>query len=165
MQYDWTYSSTDGWQPLPEDPLHTPVGAHLHEDLLAQAGYSRVATHVGDYYGVGAFDIYTAESDTAPTPYVVSVDTPGEDCCTVYIHDVPSLLEFMRLYGPTAHGELVAHVLTELRDAVQKVFRLTHGHGASDACPRCDPVGYEGIRRFKEEADRLRTTRKDTPQA
>jgi hypothetical protein len=141
----WSYSLFDGWHRLDCDPM--PSTADGSDDLRA-AGYAMVFQ---EHY------VWLMEADTE-TPltrqyrYVVTFGMAGATH-SVYVVDLPSLLELSKSLQLWRIDERVELAGDELVDHARKSFRASHGHSLGGCCPKCDPERYEQI----QEARRKRS--------
>jgi hypothetical protein len=141
-----------------EDPFAWPEGEDW-ERVYQRLGYGSPS----QWGGEEAFyrpSLGVHERGRAPTsftdrfPYLLDVSVSGESSVFVLIPDFPSLLLFLREYGPVFESARTGGYLEELHEMASKIFRAEHGHSFSDVCLSCDPDRYtaqiEAVRRARE---------------
>ena len=60
----------------------------------------------------------------------------------ILIDDFPSMMQFLREYGPVCSAANTEFQIEELLKIAEKAFHASHGHGYEIACPVCDPNEY-----------------------
>lgn len=118
------------------------------DSYLERLGFSPSKMTIGWEHG-SCIDIY--ENDASKS-FLASVSPRGTTCYEVLLPDFPSLMMFMRDFGPTFAALNVESDLSEIRNVIDKFFRATHGHDASDICRECAPYEWAARQRRREEA-------------
>lgn len=162
MAKSWTYTRGE-WTEIPTPWNEYPQLKNI-EDMRLAAGYK----HWGDLGDEEKSSVYmhvfiaTTESVvTVRWKYYVEFSLLAESYFEeVWIADLPSLLQFLREFGPIFQTEVQGIFVSFLKATLTKVFQVWHGHDAEEPCSRCDPneINRRNVRRKARQAIRASNT-------
>ncbi len=113
---------------------------------LERIGYTSSKVNIGSEHG-SLIEIYESSSQSS---FYASVCPMGSTCYEVFISDFPSLMMFMREFGPAFSALNVDGQQQQILELLEKTFRVYHGHAAHELCAQCDPQGWEAAVKFRE---------------
>lgn len=146
----YTYSKgqwTDG-NDLPQWSDNEEFSAYLE-----RIGYSSPKLSVGSEHG-SSIEIFESSDSSS---FYASVSPMGTTCYEVFLPDFPSLMLFLKEFGPTFSALSSESNQSEILNLLEKLFRVYHGHAAYEICKQCDPRGWEDhLKRREENAKILR---------
>jgi hypothetical protein len=133
MERVWEYTRTQGWNkvssPIPDWPSSTPLDEPL--------GYRLIPLGNGDLV------VYQSETPEAMYRYLALVKTvDGSTLSAVLVRDLPDLLGLVQEIYPLSYLQHATSYAQRLEDMVRKLFRVLHGHDATQACQECDPEAF-----------------------
>jgi hypothetical protein len=160
----WQYDR--GTWDLIEDPFTWESGVDW-EKVSRRLGYGSPADWGGeDTEFRPNFAVYEALETTTFTqrwPYLIDVSVGGDCSSFVLVPELPSLLLFLKEYGPIFEAARIGGYLEELHGMAKKLFHAEHGHYPYDVCRNCAPVEYrrqeEAVRRARSAATAERALR------
>jgi hypothetical protein len=114
---------------------------------LERIGYSSSKLCVGSEHG-SCLDIYESSDGGS---FFVSAAPMGTTCYEVFLPDFPSLMLFLKEFGPAFSMLSTGDDHREVLALLEKLFRVYHGHAAYEICKQCDPQGWEASMRHREE--------------
>jgi hypothetical protein len=89
--------------------------------------------------GLGGFDVFESrKSDT----FFVDVCWDGCTCRQIFLPDFPSLLMFLRDFGPVFQLSALRFDIEEMKEMMVRTFRKEHGHDSRSVCKDCDPLEF-----------------------
>lgn len=140
----WEYARGE-WTKLPFSPWEDLKETN-YEEMLRAVGYEAWG-NVGeeDSCPSTAIQVYRAEKSTPTTEkwtYFVCLSMGPSVFEEVWVKDLPSLLQFLREFGPVFQTQSREEVVSFLKETLTKAFRVWHGHDATFACQDCDPLRY-----------------------
>ena len=142
----YTYSKgqwTDG-NDLPQWADNEDFSAYLD-----RIGHSSSKLSVGSEHG-SCIEIYESSSSSS---FYASVAPLGSTCYEVFLPDFPSLMLFLKDFGPIFSALNIESDQSEIIKILEKLFRVYHGHEPYNLCRQCDPKGWEdNIKRREENA-------------
>jgi hypothetical protein len=118
-------------------------------EYLCRIGYGKNKLNVGpddDPF----IEIY--ETSDGSSFYAI-VNPLGTDCYEVSIPDFPSLMVFMKEFGPAFAALSAERGQHKILDLLTKLFRVYHGHATNAVCMKCDPKEWQDIIRWREESE------------
>lgn len=110
-----------------------------HSDYFQRIGYSPYGTRMGNEGGI---ELELHESNSGRAFYAV-VTPAGNAVYDVYLPNFPSLMQFLKDYGPAFTLTRLRTDIEELSEAFRKLFHALHGHDAYTFCKKCDPKAWE----------------------
>ena len=156
---EWAWNLSEGWRELEAAPVDWASAQEMHT-VLEAAGYRRDLTELDEAVewlpgGPTIWVWHSQGEGAAPTGYryYCEVTLPASEVLSVWLPDAPTLLDFLRTYSGMAWQQECANRLRDLMEAVEKVFKLWHGHDFYSVCLECDPDQY---RRLQEANRRWR---------
>jgi hypothetical protein len=113
---------------------------------IRRIGYAISRLCVGAEHG-SCIELYESSNDGS---FYASVAPMGSTCYEVFLPDFPSLMLFLKEFGPafsllSSEGE--QH---EIFNLLEKLFRVYHGHAPYELCKQCDPQGWEANLRLRD---------------
>jgi hypothetical protein len=130
-------------------------GDYADAAYLDFLGYDKSSDiEIGDSDVALGFSIFHNKADDEKV--LVFFNTPNR-WEIIFIDDFPSMMQFLREYGPLCTCTNLDFYLQELEKIAEKTFMALHGHDSSGSCWDCDP---DGMRRI-EERRRQREERKN----
>ena len=120
-------------------------------EYLDRVGYSPAKLCVGSEHG-SCIDIYES-SDLGS--FYASVAPLGGTCYEVFLPDFPSLMLFLKDFGPIFSALNIESDQSEILKLLEKLFRAYHGHEAYAICKQCDPTGWEANIKRREENSKI----------
>lgn len=116
-------------------------------DYIERIEYQSSKLNIGSQHGP-QIEVY--ESSTHNSFYA-SICPMGGTCYEVLISDFPSLMMFVKEYGPAFSTLNIEGSQQEILELLEKTFRVYHGHAAHEMCQECDPQGWEAAVKSREE--------------
>jgi hypothetical protein len=144
---EYVFTAPDVWTPVPEAESQIyNMGDDGSDEAMTRAGYQPTIGHEHEIVIIGLLDIWR-RADGEPGrqaryDYIVFMDLPGGEICTVNIPTIPDFFAFMRLYGGIAQAQLQNDYLQAAVMTLYKLFHAYHGHTYTTACLECDPAEY-----------------------
>lgn len=121
--------------------------ADTSETWLNRAGYS---THL---FGVGIatddIKVFPSQDDTKDG-YLAQVCPDGSRVYDVVLPDFPSLMLFLRDFGPAFSAMRLDSRAQDFDDIMRKLFRVYHGHDMLSVCQECDPDEWAAREEFRK---------------
>ena len=118
---------------------------------LERAGYHTFPSHTfGDFEcGLGA-ELYVREDK----PFLM-VLTLADICRSIYIDDLPSLMQWLSSYAPMLSLGKIDDTLGELLILSSHAFQAWHGHDYTAICSVCDPNEWQRqVERKRQKVDK-----------
>ena len=144
LMFSFTYTRgqwTDG-SGLPEQVDNEEFSAYIR-----RIGYSASRLCVGSEDGPSV-ELYESSDRSS---FYANVVPMGSTCYEVFLPDFPSLMLFMKEFGPALSLLNTETQQQEILSLLEKLFRVYHGHAAYELCKECDPKGWEANLKRNEE--------------
>src|SRR5262245_60944175 len=100
MISEYVYTLTHGWQAQPTSRL--PASAASTGEALHALGYTWIAESAPSECGVGHFYVWQREVPAPGWPRYAADCAQIGDAAIVWLADLPTLWDWIRLYGPVA---------------------------------------------------------------
>lgn len=113
---------------------------------LARIGYNNHPLSIGSENGP-QIEVYPSDDESS---FLAVVSPLGNGTFDVHLPDLPSLMMFMKDFGPSFSAIHAADEQAEISELLRKLFRAYHGHDSYNACQKCDPEGVAAARRWRE---------------
>lgn len=124
-------------------------------DYLERIGF-HPAPHRFGSEALAQIDLYEGAYGGRSDFYAV-VTPVGNHGYDVHVSDFPSVMQFIKDFGPAFAAHELQMQVAELNARFAKYFRAEHGHDADTSCKVCDPVGWAEQQDFQQ---RIRSAQK-----
>lgn len=130
------------------DGIDLPAWADDEEfsAYLHRIGYSSCRLCVGDEHG-SSLELYESSDGSS---FYANVTPMGSACYEVFLPDFPSLMLFLKEFGPAFSLLNTESRQHEILSLLEKLFQAYHGHDAYELCKQCDPRGWEANLKRRE---------------
>lgn len=118
---------------------------------LERIGYSSPKLTIGSEHG-SSIEIFESSDSGSFYASVAPMDTT---CYEVFLPDFPSLMLFLKEFGPAFSALSSERNQSDILSLLEKIFRVYHGHAAYEICKQCDPQEWENRIKIREENTKI----------
>ena len=142
----WKYHFGE-WTEI-EDPLLWNEGEEWGT-TLQRAGYRDYPQFtLGGQFSSIIAQLYLKKDDEPPYLITFGISDTVEN---VYIDSLPSLMYWLREYGPFYSLIQIAETQDDLLTLFGRAFRAWHGHDYNDVCLRCAPNQFKQLQELRQK--------------
>ena len=126
---------------------------------MTRIGYRTLGLTIGSEHG-SSIEVFEAADGKS---FYANITPCGSNCYEVFIPDFPSLMLFMKEFGPIFAAISIESDQREMLNSLEKLFRVYHGHAAHNICRECAPEEWEA--RVKQREARTKAKAENAGEA